>query len=112
MERFGELKNILVKASDSTSMFYHNPSYGEKKTDEYWPSMKLYTKSGILFFTDKTRHFNIIKYQIPSWNSSRDLSIIKKICNGENFIWCEADHADDEYVYTISLIHEFIVNHD
>ena len=103
MKRLEELMDLLIKASESTSMYYHAYSFSENKPEEFWPSMKLYTKSGILFFTDKTRKFAIIRHQIPDWDIRRDMPLMEQICNGDNFIWCESDKEDDEYVYTISL---------
>ena len=55
MNRFDEIKDLLIRASEATSMFYHVRSYGDNDVEQFWPSMKLYTKSGVLFFTDNTR---------------------------------------------------------
>ena len=110
MNRFDEIKDLLIRASEATSMFYHVCSYSENDVEQFWPSMKLYTKSGVLFFTDNTRKFAIIRYQIPGWNPRTDLRIIEEICNGDNFIWCESDKEDDEYCYTISLKNKFDSN--
>jgi len=107
MNRLEELRELLIRASQSTSMYYHAHEFSDNEVDEFWPSMKLYTKSGVLFFTDKTRKFAIIRHKIPGWDLRIDMPLIEQICNGDNFIWCESDKEDDEYVYTISLKFKF-----
>ena len=107
MNRLEELKELLIRASQSTSMYYHAHEFSDNEADEFWPSIKLYTKSGFLFFIDKTRKFTIIRHQIPGWNPRIDMPLLEQICNGDNFIWCESDKEEDEYVYTISLKNKF-----
>ena len=98
--RKDELLDYLIKASESTSMYYHAH---KNDSDEYWPSFKLYTKSGILFFTSNNRMFDLVKVPIDEWKPHRDLKILEEICNGDNFIMCESHKDNDEYCYTISL---------
>ena len=107
MSRKEELKKILIDVSDSTSIYFHQYSFSVDEEDKFLPSMKLYSTSGIIFYVGKTRKFPIVRLQIPSWNPKVDLEILEEICNGENFIWCESDKEDDEYVYTISLKRKF-----
>lgn len=102
--RKNELIEYLKKASQSTSMFYHIIS---EDKNEYWPSFKLYIKSGILFFTSNNRMFDIVRVHIEEWDIQRDLKLLEEICNGEHFIWCESHEDNGEYCYTISLKNKF-----
>ena len=106
-DRKEELLEYLIKASETTSMYYH--TYSDDK-HEYWPSFKLYVKSGILFMTNKTRMFDIIKVPIQEWKPHRDIKLLEEICNGDNFIWCESHEDNGEYCYTISLKNKFNSN--
>lgn len=105
--RKDELLDYLIKASESTSMYYHAH---KDNSDEYWPSFKLYTKSGVLFFTSNNRMFDIVKVSINEWKPHRDLNLLEEICNGDNFIMCESHEDNGEYCYTISLKNKFNSN--
>lgn len=75
-DRKEELLDYLIKASETTSMYYHARKDG---SDEYWPSFKLYVKSGILFMTSKTRMFDIVKVPNQEWKPHRDMKLLEEM---------------------------------
>lgn len=99
-ERKDELLNYLIRASENTSIYYC-VAYDENEK-KYWPSFKLYAKTGVIFYTEKSRMLDIIKLKISYWDPTRDISLIEEICQNNNFIMCESHH-EEGFCFTITL---------
>ena len=97
-ERKHELEEYILKGCESSSMYY-----SLEVENKYYPTIKLYSKSGKLIFTSKDRKFNTIILRIYDWDMERDLPIIEEICKSNKYIWCESDKEDDQYCYTIMM---------
>lgn len=91
-----EISNYILEALNHSSMYY-------KSNEKYWPSIKLFSKSGVLFYTSKDRKFNIVTFKIPSWDFKSDMKIILELLNSNNLVGCESEKNKNEYCYTISL---------
>lgn len=98
-ERFVELLDFIMMSLNSTSMYYYIGS-----PEQYWPSIKLYSTNGIIFYTSKDRMFDIVKIQIPNWNFKRDFQIILRICEIAGLKHCESHKDENGYCETISFI--------
>ncbi len=97
MDRFSELKEIILNSCKSSSIYYNKE----------WASIKFIPQEGKIFYIEKSRMLDIIEKYIPNYNLRVDENLIFKILDSDaRFRYCESHKIEDKYCYTISLIEE------
>ena len=97
-ERNEEIIAIIEHCINNSSIYYNAGN------DEWRPAIKLYSKTGRVFFISRDRMLDKHYVQIPEWDAHEDLPTLWEEINTNkrlNLLICESHGDQGEYCYSI-----------